>query len=432
MITFYGDTIADNLEDPHISNRYLCQSITNTIDQHEHFTGHAQLDYSVFKYVNDSVRFVPFDDYQAGKNVVAIGLHGGWTTVKLDLIKQWFLSDVNRKKAWLDSGCLIILDYSEEGFTTEVFEDLWPWIQNNQLQDRILYVSSSYNVSLLYKEWCQLSRMPDNMRTSWYGFFPNWLIKDHGKNSLLTTTAQWTNDKRYMCLNRRPHPHRILLTTLLQRFKIVDQGAVSMPKHFDEKEVFWKPNDFDIRYQWDLLQTRANGFIDYLNKDFEELYARLPLIADTDVFSTNYALNLNTDYYKDYPINVISETLFFSAATFASEKIWKPMLMEQIFFVMAAPFYLQSMREMGFQTFSPFIDETYDTILEPLDRADEMVRSLKKVIKLSDSDFQQLLDNCGPILKHNKQLLNDPLTLEKIINQKVAQAIDETWSYLAL
>jgi hypothetical protein len=106
--------------------------------------------------------------------------------------------------------------------------------------------------------------------------------------------------------------------------------------------------------------------------------------------------------------------------------------MEQIFFVMAAPFYLQSMREMGFQTFSPFIDETYDTILEPLDRADEMVRSLKKIIKLSDGDFQQLLDNCGPILKHNKQLLNDPLTLEKIINQKVAQAIDETWSYLAL
>jgi hypothetical protein len=205
-----------------------------------------------------------------------------------------------------------------------------------------------------------------------------------------------------------------------------------MPKHFDEKEVIWKPMDFDIRYQWDLLQTRANGFIDYLNEDFEELYHRLPLIADTDVFSTNYALNLNTDYYKDYPINVISETLFFSAATFASEKIWKPMLMEQIFFVMAAPFYLQSMREMGFQTFDPFIDETYDTILEPLDRATEMVRSLKKVIKLDDKGFQQLLDNCRPILKHNKQLLNDPVTLETVINQRIARAIDKTWSYLAL
>ena len=432
MITFYGDTVADNLNDPHISNRYLCQLILNPVDEHQHFTGHAQLDYSVFKYVNDSVEFVPFANYQSGKNVVAIGLHGGWTVTKLDLIKQWFLSDHDRTRAWRDPRCLIMLDYSEEGFTTELFEDLWVWIQHNQLEDRVLYVSSSYNVDQLYKEWCHFAKKHDNMRTSWYGFFPNWLIKDHGKNSLLTTTAQWTTDKRYMCLNRRPHPHRILLATLLQRFKIIDQGAVSMPKHFDEKEVLWKPMDFDIRYQWNLLQTRANGFIDYLDVDFEELYTRLPLIADTDVFSTNYALNLNTDYYKDYPINVISETLFFSAATFASEKIWKPMLMEQIFFVMAAPFYLQSMREMGFQTFDPFIDETYDTILEPLDRATEMVRSLKKVIKLDDKGFQQLLDNCKPILKHNKQLLNDPESLETAINQRVALAIDKTWSYLAL
>ena len=432
MITFYGDTVADNLNDPHISNRYLCQLILNPVDEHQHFTGHAQLDYSVFKYVNDGVEFVPFANYQSGKNVVAIGLHGGWTVTKLDLIKQWFLSDRDRTRAWRDPRCLIMLDYSEEGFTTELFEDLWVWIQHNQLEDRVLYVSSSYNVDQLYKEWCHFAKKHDNMRTSWYGFFPNWLIKDHGKNSLLTTTAQWTTDKRYMCLNRRPHPHRILLTTLLQRFKIIDQGAVSMPKHFDEKEVLWKPMDFDIRYQWNLLQTRANGFIDYLDVDFEELYTRLPLIADTDVFSTNYALILNTDYYKDYPINVISETLFFSAATFASEKIWKPMLMEQIFFVMAAPFYLQSMREMGFQTFDPFIDETYDTILEPLDRATEMVRSLKKVIKLDDKGFQQLLDNCKPILKHNKQLLNDPVSLETAINQRVADAIDKTWSYLAL
>lgn len=427
MITFYADTVADNLVDPHISNRYLHQNINLTNDVEQDFTGHAQLDFSVFGYINEPVQFLTFDKYKSGRNVVAIGLHGGWTSNKLTKIKSWFMSNSYRQQAWSDPNCVILLDYSEEGFTTEVFEDLWTWIQDNNLIDRVLYVSSSYNVSGQYREWCRLEHLGENMRAVWYGFFPNWLLRDHGSLTITAGKAKWNNHKRYMCLNRRPHPHRILLTTLLEYFQVLGQGAVSLTKHFDEKEIVWKSQDWDIPYQWNLLQYRANGYLEYLQPSFERLYRQLPLIADTEVFSTNYALDLNRDFYQDYPINVISETLFFTTATFASEKIWKPMLMQQIFFIMAAPGYLKDMQDMGFATFDPYIDESYDSVLDPLERACEMVASLKSVVELSDLKFQRLLYQCEERVVHNKNLLCDKTKLEAMINSRVAGAIEHSW-----
>jgi len=427
MITFYADTIADNLTDPHITNRYLHQNITLNNGTEQDFTGHAQLDFSVFSYITEPVQFLTFDKYKPGQNVVAIGLHGGWINNKLTKIKSWFMSNPHRQQAWSDPNCMILLDYSEEGFTTKVFEDLWTWIQDNDLTNRVLYVTSSYNVRGQYKEWCRLKNLSENMRAAWYGFFPNWLLRDHGASTVITGKAGWNNNNRYMCLNRRPHPHRILLTTLLEYFQILDKGAVSLPKQFAEKEIPWKPLDWDIPYQWNILQHRANGYLEYLQPSFKQLYHKLPLVADTDIFSTNYALDLNVDFYQQYPINVISETLFFSTATFTSEKIWKPMLMQQIFFIMAAPYYLEDLHDMGFATFEPHIDESYDSILDPLERAHEMVASLKSLLMLSDLKFQQLLIQCQERVLHNKNLLYNSSRLEHMINHRAAAAIEQLW-----
>ena len=430
MITIYGDEIADDPTDPHTNNRYLTVNIENPDDENQHFTGHPQLDYSVFKYINEGVEFKTIDNYIPGKNVVIIGLHGGWNIDKLTQITKWFTKDSAHLKPWFDRDCLIVLDYSEEGFTTEVFGDVWTWIEQYNLQDRVLYVSSSSNVATLYREWCYLTRHYANMRTAWYGFFPNWLLKDHGAHTVVSQSAEWTTrTPRWMSLTRRPYQHRILLTTLLEHYRILDSGGVSMPRDFSEREVQWKPEDFDIPLQWSMLKDRVNGSFDSLDPAFDRMYAKLPLVADTDDFGTNYALNLNDDFYRDYPINLVSETLFFSAATFQSEKIWKPMLMEQIFIVMAAPYYLASLRDMGFKTFAPWINEDYDLMLDPVERALAVVTTLKDILALDDEEFAQLLDHCRPILDHNRAVLTDKGRLEQVINTGVAQAIETTWAW---
>lgn len=428
-ITWYADYIEPDRDDPVIWNRYMEQHITNTIDNFEHFTRHPQIDSATFNYFNHLLEFRTFNEFVPGrKSIVIVGLHGGWDPVKLELIEHWFNTHPGRTQAWQDSQCQIVIDYSEEGFTTEVFADLWRWINQHNLTNRVLYVSSSCNVQELYSRWCRVERTAPVMSTAWYGFFANWIVKDREMRRInhRIPQANWTGGLRYMCLNRRPYLHRVLLTTLLERFKVINLGAVSMPREFSEAEVKW---DLDIPRQWTILKELANGRLDFLQENFNTMYNRLPLIADTDNFSINYALNINENFYTKYPINLISETLFLTDSAFMSEKIWKPMLLGQIFLVMASPYYLQALRKLGFKTFAPYIDETYDTIEDPIDRAIELVQVLRDILTLDFKDFVQLLKDCEPILIHNKRLLTKPSLINSIISKPVVDAIESYWNF---
>jgi len=439
MITWYGDEIAINLDDPNIRNYYLTQHIPNSVNDIQHFTGQPQIDFAIFKYFDEQVEFKPFDQYAPGKSIVAIGLHGGLHPLKLQLIKEWFYSSTHRMQAWNDPNCNIILDYSLEGFTDDYFPELWTWINENDLTDRVLYVNGACNLTDLYIDWCAKQKCAPNMQTAWYGFFTNWLVNDrisikvNGEyshiNSALPMAKCSDTSKRYLSLNRRPHPHRVLLTTLLERKGIIGNGTVSMPLEFSEPEVQWDKEHWDLSYQWFLLNERFNGRLSYLDDDFKSLFAKLPLIADTNDFGTNYAMDLNVDFYNNYPINIVTETLFFTDAAFTSEKIWKPMLLGQIFLVLASPLYLQALRDLGFKTFNQLINEDYDTIIDPLDRANALANTLKDIVNLSNEKFAELLENCKPIIAHNREIVVDQERLTKLVSAHVVDLIENSWNY---
>lgn len=439
-IIFYGDEILD-LSNQKLRNQYLRQHIKNSSKETQ-FTGEPQLDSSVFKYFQTPPEFRPFSEYEPGRqSLVAIGLHGGHNILKLQLITEWFLSDPNRKLAWEDPACRIVIDYSQEGFTTDFFPYLWDWIYENNLDYRVIYINGATNVDTLYQLWCAKFKKHPNMHTAWYGFFTNWLstpeniiIKINNEYKYLTADmpmAEWKpGTPRYMCLNRRPHHHRILTTTLLEYNNIVDYGAVSMPMSFSEPEVAWDIEHWDLPYQWTLIKHKENGKLEYLDNAFYTLHNnKLPLIADTEDFGTNHAMDLNVDFYRQYPVNLVTETLYFTWSAFTSEKIWKPMVVGQIFVVMASPYYLQGLRDLGFRTFEPYVDESYDHITDHVHRAEAVAETMKSLCLLSDDEFQKLLEKCKPILEHNRRLVMGKDVLTKIASMRAVRAIECSWLY---
>ena len=430
-ITWYGDYIAPDFTDENLRNHYVKQHIQE--EGSKNFTIDPLLDCIIFDYFKSKNDFKTFDQYTpTDRSVVIIGLHGGWNQQKLALIDNWFATNPNRLAAFTDHNCRIVIDYSEEGFTEEVFPDLTNWIARYNLTDRVVYVSSTCNVQTEYLQWCRKNRMPELMKCAWYGFFASW-INFHQRHKdypeLDIPMARWTpGTPRFMSLNRRPYPHRIFFITLLEHFGLVGRGAISMPKHFEEKDINWGTLDFNLPYQWDCLKDRCNGYIDSLDNSFNQVYNKLPLIADTDRFNINYALDLNNTLYDIYPVNLVTETLFFTNAIFPSEKIFKPMLHGQIFLLAGAPGFLRQLREYGFKTFSPYIDETYDDIDDPVERGIELVRILKGIVTLSEDDFATLLANCQETIQHNRQLLTDKAFIDRLASTQVVQAIESLWS----
>ena len=57
------------------------------------------------------------------------------------------------------------------------------------------------------------------------------------------------------------------------------------------------------------------------------------------------------------------------------------------FIVYGSPFTLKSLRELGFKTFSPFIDESYDETISPFRRMQKITKEIKRLCSMSDTEM---------------------------------------------
>ncbi len=448
----------DHPQDPFVSrHKFIGQHIldvsTQDLDK-DNFTVSPHIEITTLDLTERtwSVRLFEEGHLPGHHSLIAIGLMGGWTPDKLKHIWHW-LNGPDRRFALTDQNCKIIIDYSLEGFTELVFPDFWNWIYENELDDRVVYVSSSINVATSYKEWCIIHGKRPNMQCIWSGFFAkniysslphavyhegrhqdpdyrlNYPLEHDDVISRLNQHIDRYNyhpgvDNRVMCLNRRPHIHRLLMTIVFKRAGIIPKMSISFPKDFNEPEQWLPPNYDKTKRQWSVLKGHMAGHADHLENDFHDLYNNiLPLIVDRDDFGTNHAHNLNIRMYCKHPVNVITETLAFDSSVFFSEKIWKPMLVKQIFLLWSSPFYLKWLRSLGFRTFEPFVNEDYDLIVDDLDRAEAIAKECKRIINLAEYDFLTLVKNCQPIVEHNQRLVTSRFFMVETCQREVIKYI---------
>jgi len=64
---------------------------------------------------------------------------------------------------------------------------------------------------------------------------------------------------------------------------------------------------------------------------------------------------------------------------------------------------LKKLKEMGYKTFHPFINETYDD-LPTFDRFDAIIKEIKRIDSIPDK--AKWYDSIRDILEHNYQILN--------------------------
>ena len=91
--------------------------------------------------------------------------------------------------------------------------------------------------------------------------------------------------------------------------------------------------------------------------------------------------------YNDTKYNLISETNDNNNDVFMTEKIWKPIIAQQIFVVHGNYLYLQKLREIGFKTFGSYFDETYDLEKDSSKRIDAICKLCKDLLSKNWKDM---------------------------------------------
>jgi hypothetical protein len=122
-----------------------------------------------------------------------------------------------------------------------------------------------------------------------------------------------------------------------------------------------------------------------------------------------YSLNF---YMAKSDIHVVLETEP-TGASFITEKTYKAIYHKKPLILVSQYNALESLRQEGFKTFSPYIDETYDTLQNFEDRINAILTELQRLQSLSESEMSQVLQGCKDIVDYNYEIINKKF-VEKI------------------
>ena len=88
----------------------------------------------------------------------------------------------------------------------------------------------------------------------------------------------------------------------------------------------------------------------------------------------------------------------------------------------------KNVKLMGYKTFEPFIDESYDT-LDDLQRVEKIIDILKIFCKKTTEEKIEIYKNCMPILKHNQSLLLTKFQMNSQIYKNIRYMIKKEYDY---
>lgn len=191
---------------------------------------------------------------------------------------------------------------------------------------------------------------------------------------------------RFLSLNRRVRPHRTLLTLAISEL-FAHNSQWSYTGLSPEQD--W--NIFGLEH---MLRDKGVMTDDYTNA--------LPKMIDIDESVNETSINTQLQYSAH--VNITTETMFFENNTlFFSEKVFKPMLAGQPFILAGPAGSLELLRRMGYKTFHPIIDESYDKELNPARRMLLILKEMRRIADMTDDEVHKLDDLSASICLHNHQ-----------------------------
>lgn len=262
-----------------------------------------------------------------------------------------------------------------------------------------MYDANEYNILVANK----FNQSP--IRILWFSALE---IMLQGYNDILPNTLEIKSyDKKFLNLNRRWRSHRPLLVLLLYHKKLLDKGFVSFgpcDEHGDWEQI------------WNNLKHGASNNAEILNaiSESESIKHMKPLYLDTYELHTNRAeLTVSTNrYYEDSYFSVISETTFYlrerhQNSRFITEKTFKSIVMKHPFILVSIPKSLEVLKKLGYKTFSPWVDESYDREEDDNKRMMLIIKEVERLSNLSQQELELFLNSTKEICNYNYDVIKN-------------------------
>ena len=265
--------------------------------------------------------------------------------------------------------------FNKHGISGENLIFIWG---NNFQKIKVLAPNSkvrfTYGILPLQQQSLSMENFP---RTTSLGYVSD-IVRENDLNRNLG------RKKKFLCFNRTMKPHRYMLAHLALKHKLLEQSTFSF--------VNSNLNAGDILNQLGVFKKMNPDITLEKAAQIEKL---IPYQLDTHALERNQLSGFTTDnnkkeFYLDSYIHLTSETLFeFGDGNnpFFSEKTFRPIQNLQPFIFVGEPYSLRLLHQLGFKTFDPVINESYDLEIDPAKRM-KMIEN--EIIRLNAMPMKQL------------------------------------------
>ena len=236
-----------------------------------------------------------------------------------------------------------------------------------------------------------------------HAFAANDWFRGYRYNTQLVNPELRVLTKKYITFNRLTSGHRTyrsLLVSELIKHNLLDQGYVSYNDTCPEGGTY-QENLYNTYLSKQIPLSLCKEAIDNISR------ATLPLRVDyqDQEFIPNHSFVLSAvEQTQQSFCYLVTETCYWDQKYHLTEKIFKP-IVSRMPFVLAGPAHnLKYLRSYGFRTFGQWIDESYDDVVDPLQRMQAISQTMQKICNYTLSELEVMLCEMKEVLDHNYNL----------------------------
>jgi hypothetical protein len=281
------------------------------------------------------------------------------------------------------------------------------------------YLTGALNASEIYEAMC--TRLDESFRIN-IGVASVW---DNAiRLSPIIGTPEYSikqKSKISVCFNRVTRLHRLVLTCMLINANLIDKFYYSFFLNYSHGNSDWAYKHMIEGYKY--ILDNVDWFDDIVSIcDANKSMFPLKLNIDS-THNKNFLDNDDIKYFEDSYFSLVSETFFFDYnkneqrnrnedAIFLSEKTFKPIAMKHPFIIVSRPKTLSYLRGMGYKTFSPFINESYDDIEDDYTRLYVIVTEIKRLANQTPEQWIDWQKGIRDIVEHNYNIFINTKTTD--------------------
>ena len=197
--------------------------------------------------------------------------------------------------------------------------------------------------------------------------------------------------KHFLSFMRGMHNHRIALAS-----------------YFEHNDLWYNNIISFLKIDWDgtgdIPKILPKKYWESVNKlgDMSPVEIDTQNLKNKNGFSTTFTSKW--EFYEETFLSVVSETLYDNDKLYFTEKICKPIMCLHPFILVTSPHSLKKLKEFGYKTFHPFIDESYDNEEDGLKRMQMIFDELDKFRARPIQELKDWWKEILPILEHNQKV----------------------------